>query len=106
MTTDPKFLGQAYRENKDGLRCFHPFYLTEGIRATLSKHTDRPIMEELNTLYGYWTTIKNLTRQETAHYLGEPYVSNYEAAVREDRRIARAKDDGSYYDFYRYSEGY
>jgi hypothetical protein len=38
--------------------------LSQTRRVGLSRHDGSPILEELNTHYGYYGTIKNLTREE------------------------------------------
>lgn len=38
--------------------------LTQTTRVSRSRHTGRPLREELNTCYGYWATTHFLSEQE------------------------------------------
>ena len=52
-----------------------PVYLSLTTRATLCRHTGRPIIEEYNPIYCYWATRKFLTVDQCAVYL-PGYVGN------------------------------
>ncbi len=94
MTSEDKLRRDGY---------FRPTYLSLVARATLSRHTGRPILESFNPVYHYWATHRDLTRAETARYLGPGYVRSFDVAQTEDRARARRHAAG---DRYQVSEGY
>lgn len=55
-----------------------PVYLSLVCRATLSRHTGKPILEVYNPVYHYWATHRPLDAAQTSRYLGEGYVKNIE----------------------------
>jgi hypothetical protein len=40
-----------------------------------SAHTGRPILQELNPLYGYWATVRLLTEEEYSQFKSLPEYS-------------------------------
>lgn len=56
---------------------FTPTYLTLERRASVSRYTATPILEEYNTVYGYWATARDLLPLEIVQYLGPTYLRNH-----------------------------
>lgn len=54
----------------------HPVYVSLIARATLSRHTGKPILQSYNAHYGYWATYRDLSKTEVVKYLGFNYVKN------------------------------
>lgn len=55
---------------------FTPTYLSPIKMATISEHTGVPMFKHLNEFWGYWTTGRELTREEVIKYLGPSYLDN------------------------------
>lgn len=56
---------------------FTPTYLTSERRASVSRHTGTPILEEYNPVYHYWATARDLLPLEIVQYLGPAYLRNH-----------------------------
>lgn len=60
--------------------------LSQTSRVSRSRHTGRPILEELNTHYGYWATTRLLAEDEYAKYRAMPVYDGPMHEAEEDVR--------------------
>jgi hypothetical protein len=48
--------------------------LSPTMRVTKSRYTGQPILEQLNTVYGYYATVRSLSDEDYQHYMSSIWI--------------------------------